>query len=192
MVQSGTKTLTITQHRASIEVVARSTFIFVTFVSSVVVTLSTVRRTSYKSDIYTFWLDSNEIVFLTIVTCPVLMQIVNTMQTIMGILRYYELYNSEQSILIHNDTNEEPEIETWEVEAALQDMKNGTVTGNDHINIDTLKAGDGRISKALAKRYTKCFSERRTPTAWKNAKMMIIFKKRNTKDLKNYRPLCLL
>ena len=34
---------------------------------------------------------------------------------------------------------------------------------------------NGSISKTLAKVYTKCLSERRIPTAWKNAKMMIIF-----------------
>ena len=40
--------------------------------------------------------------------------------------------------------------------------------------------------------YTKCFAERRIPTAWKNAKMVIIFMKGNKKDLKNYRTICLL
>ena len=72
-------------------------------------------------------------------------------------------------------------------------MKNGTATGNDHININTLKAGEDTISKTLAKLYTKCLSERQIPTAWKNAKMMlIIFKKGNKKVLKNYRLICLL
>ena len=70
-------------------------------------------------------------------------------------------------------------------------MKNGTATGNDHINIKILKAED-TISNTLAKLYTKCLSERRIPTAWKNAKMMIFFKKGNKKDLKNHRPICLL
>ena len=60
------------------------------------------------------------------------------------------------------------------------------------INIDTLKAREDTISKTLAKLYTRCLSERRIPTAWKNAKMMIIFKNGNKKDLKNSRPLCLL
>ena len=68
-------------------------------------------------------------------------------------------------------------------------MKNGTATGNDHINIETLKVGEDTISKTFAELYTKCLSERRIPTAWK---MMIIFKKGNKKDLKNYRPICLL
>ena len=71
-------------------------------------------------------------------------------------------------------------------------MKNGTATGNDHIHIGTLKAGEDTISKTLAKLYTKCLSERRIPTAWKNAKMVIIFRKGNKKDLTNYRPICLL
>ena len=71
-------------------------------------------------------------------------------------------------------------------------MKNGRATGNDHVNIETLKAGEDTISKTLAKLYTKCFSDRRIPTAWKNPKMMLRFKKGNKKDLKNYSPICLL
>ena len=78
------------------------------------------------------------------------------------------------------------------VEAALRDMKNGTATGNDRINIKTLKAGEDTISKTLAKLYIKCLSDRIILTAWKNAKMMIIFKNGNKKDLKNYKPICLL
>ena len=71
-------------------------------------------------------------------------------------------------------------------------MKNGTATGNDHINIDTLKAGEDAISKAVAQPYTKCLSDRRIPTAWKNAKMVIIFKKGYRKELNNYKQICLL
>ena len=78
------------------------------------------------------------------------------------------------------------------MEAALRDMKNGTASGYDYINIDILKAGEDTISKTLANLYTKGFSERRIHSAWKNAKMMINFKKGNKKDLKNYTPMCLL
>ena len=56
---------------------------------------------------------------------------------------------------IQTDPKEVPEITSREVEAALPDMKNGTGTGNDHINIETLKAGEDTFSKILAKLYTK-------------------------------------
>ena len=83
------------------------------------------------------------------------------------------------------------EITSWE-EEAVRDTKNGTATGNNHINIETLKAGEDTISKTLSKLYNKYLSEIRTSTAWKSAKMVIIFKKRNKKDFRNYRPISLL
>ena len=59
-----------------------------------------------------------------------------------------ELYDSEQYTIIHTDPQEVPGMTSWEVEAALGDT---TATGNDHINIETLKAGEGTISKTIAK-----------------------------------------
>jgi len=37
------------------------------------------------------------------------------------------------------------------VEATLTDTKNGAATGKDHINIDTLEAGEDTMSKTFAK-----------------------------------------
>ena len=51
---------------------------------------------------------------------------------------YTELYDSGQSTTIHTDTKEVPEITSWETEAALRDMKNGTATANDHTNMYAL------------------------------------------------------
>ena len=62
----------------------------------------------------------------------------------------------------------------------------------EKINIETLKAVDETIAKQLAKLYTKCIAERRIPKTWKEANMVIFFKKGNRKDIKNYRPICLL
>ena len=67
---------------------------------------------------------------------------------------YSELYDSEQSTIIHTDPTYVLAITSWVVEAALRDMKNVTATGNDHINIKTLKAGEYTISKTL-KAYQK-------------------------------------
>ncbi len=97
-----------------------------------------------------------------------------------------------QRTVIHMDPKEVPEITPCEEEAAIRDKNNGTAISNDHNNIETLKVGADTISKKLAKPYTKRLSERRMLTAWKNAKTVIIFKKGNKKDLKNYKPTCLL
>ena len=71
-----------------------------------------------------------------------------------------------------------PEITQREAEAALRNMKN--------LIIGTLKAGDDTISKTLAKLRTTRLSERRLPTAWKNAKVVVILKKGNKEDTKKY------
>ena len=80
----------------------------------------------------------------------------------------------------------------WEVEAVLRKMKNGKEAGKDQVKIETLKAGDETIATQLAKLYTKCITERHIPKTWKEANMVIFFKKGNRKDNKNYRPICLL
>ena len=106
-----------------------------------------------------------------------------------GIEEFYsELYDSDQAVTIQTD----PEEVAWEVEAGLRKMKNGKEAKKDQVNIETLKAGDETIAKQLAKLYTKCITERRIPQTWKEANMVIFFKKGNRKDIKNYRPICLL
>ena len=62
---------------------------------------------------------------------------------------------------------------------------------NIKLTLKTLKAGDETIAKQLAKMYTKSITERRTPKTWKEANMVIFFKKGNRKDIKNYRPIWL-
>ena len=77
------------------------------------------------------------------------------------------------------------------MEAALRKMKNGKA-GKDQVNIETLTAGYEPIAKPLAKLYTKCITGRRIPKTWKEANMAIFFKEGNRKDIKNYRPICLI
>ena len=71
-------------------------------------------------------------------------------------------------------------------------LNSDVYTGKYQVNIETLKAGDETIAKQLAKLYTKCITERRIPKTWKEANMVIFFKKGNRKDIKSYRPICLL
>ena len=101
---------------------------------------------------------------------------------------YSELYDSDQAVTINRPEEVQP-IMAWEVEAELRKMKNGKEAGKDQVNIETLKAGDETIAKQLAKLYTKWITERRIPKTWKEANMVIFFKKGNIKDIKNYRPV---
>ena len=64
--------------------------------------------------------------------------------------------------------------------------------GTYQVNIEALKAGDKTMAKQLAKLYTKCITERRIPKTWKEANMVLFFKKGNIKGIKNYRPIWLL
>ena len=105
---------------------------------------------------------------------------------------YSELFDSDQAVTIQTDPKEVPPIMAWEVEAALRKMKNGKEAGKDQVNIETLRAGDETIAKQLAKLYTKCITERHIPKTWKEANVVIFFKKGNRKDIKNCRPICLL
>ena len=105
---------------------------------------------------------------------------------------YSELYDSDHAVTIQTYPEEVPPIMTWEVEAALRKMKNGKEAGKYQVNNETLKAGNETIAKQLAKLYTKCITERLIPKTWKEANMVICFKKGNRKDIKNYRPICLL
>ena len=64
---------------------------------------------------------------------------------------------------------------------------NGKETGKDQVKIETLNARDKTIAKQLAKLYTKCITERCIPKTWKEANMVILFKKGNRKDIKTTR-----
>ena len=90
---------------------------------------------------------------------------------------YSELYDSDRAVTIQTDPKEVTPIMAWELEAALRKMKNGKEAGKDQVNIETLKAGDETIEKQLAKLYTKCITERRIPKTWKEANIVIFFKK---------------
>ena len=79
-----------------------------------------------------------------------------------------------------------------EVEAPLKSMKKGKAVGSDNIIIETLQEGKEVILQRLAKLFNKCLQQREIPSSWKNANMVLLFKKENRKELKNYRPICLL
>ena len=107
---------------------------------------------------------------------------------------YTNLYsaNDFSQTEINTEFRDIPIITANEVRKALKSMKRGKAPGEDGISIDLIKdAGDIAIVK-LAELFTKCLREGKTPKAWKNTIIILIHKKGDTKDLKNYRPISLL
>ena len=111
---------------------------------------------------------------------------------------YVKLFNDDEE----NDDNDDEEereinrevplVSLEEVKKALRGMKRGKAGGEDDLTIDLIiDAGDFLLIK-LAKLYTKCIKEMSIPKAWKHFIMILIHKKGDTKDLKNYRPISLL
>ena len=76
--------------------------------------------------------------------------------------------------------------------SCAEENENRKEAGKDQVNIQTLKARDETIAKQLAKLDTKGITKRRIPKTWKEANMVIFFKKVNRKDIMNYRPICLI
>ncbi|KAH7691315.1 hypothetical protein AAVH_40170, partial [Aphelenchoides avenae] len=55
-----------------------------------------------------------------------------------------------------------------------------------------LKKGGPLLWKRIAKLFTLCLRTRRIPLKWKESRTVLLHKKGDTEDLKNYRPICLL
>uniref|UniRef100_A0A0N5C0B1 Reverse transcriptase domain-containing protein n=1 Tax=Strongyloides papillosus TaxID=174720 RepID=A0A0N5C0B1_STREA len=108
---------------------------------------------------------------------------------------YTDLFNSKKYVQEKKmeDNNEEvPSILTSEIEYALKNTKNGKAPGLDTITNETLKAGGIHLWRILAELFTECLRTRKIPTLWKTSKTVLLFKKGDHEDIKNYRPICLL
>ena len=62
----------------------------------------------------------------------------------------------------------------------------------DNITTAVLQDGGEPIIKALTQLFNRCLSNGRVPSSWKNASVVLIYKKGDTADIKNYRPISLL
>ena len=90
------------------------------------------------------------------------------------------------------DEDRVPRVSKEEVTAAIESMSRGKAGGEDGLTIDLIKDAGETVVGRLADLFTKCLETMSVPSAWKNALVVLIHKKGDIKDLKNYRPISLL
>jgi hypothetical protein len=94
---------------------------------------------------------------------------------------------------VQNVGSEEiPEITRSELMAAVKELKSGKCPGEDGIAAEMLKTGGESLEKALCLLLNKCLEEGRIPESWKNAQVVLLFKKGEASAIENYRPISLL
>lgn len=109
---------------------------------------------------------------------------------------YQELYSSTKPTgeKVESKTNgtELPPILPTEVEEAIRQMKENKAPGPDEITSDVIKTGGEETIRQLTDLYNKILQEKKVPIKWKEAKIILLHKKDDKTDIKNYRPISLL
>ena len=85
-----------------------------------------------------------------------------------------------------------PPILISEVRSAIHQMEDGKAPGKDGITAEVLKAGEFPLWRELSKRFNRYLELKKIPNSWKESKTVLLFKKGDREELKNYRPICLL
>ncbi|KAK6762662.1 hypothetical protein RB195_023399 [Necator americanus] len=85
-----------------------------------------------------------------------------------------------------------PRILPSEVRVAIKSMKPGTAPRPNFISADFLRAGSHPLHVILAAHMTSYLQKERIPDQWKTSRTVLIHKKSDREDLRNYRPICLL
>lgn len=83
-------------------------------------------------------------------------------------------------------SEEIPEIATYALEAALQQMKNGRTHDKYKITSEMLKVGGDAVIHSLKILFSKCLDESRIPDDWRNAQVILLFKKGDNKNIEPF------
>ena len=108
---------------------------------------------------------------------------------------YAKLYASKTRVTstdISVEYTDIPDITTSEVAFALKHMKRGKAPGDDDITTDLLKDAGEDLYKKLAQLFTRCLKEKKVPESFGVGIVILLYKKGDSKELGNYRPITLL
>ena len=110
---------------------------------------------------------------------------------------YQDLYSSKQQNSCNKDATDTdstkvPLFMEAEIEKALKEMKKNKSPGNDQLTSDIIRLGGYEALKQITTIFNNILRTQKIPHEWKEAKIIILFKKGDRKDIKNYRPISLL
>ena len=88
-------------------------------------------------------------------------------------------------------TEEISEFTEEEVEKAIKRMNRHKPQGVDGITSDIIKLGGPIVLAYLTNIFNNTLKTKQIPDSWHEAKIVILFKKGDPKDIKNYRPISL-
>ena len=107
---------------------------------------------------------------------------------------YSQLYADDLEDLPKPDKEDDeiPEIVIREVENAIRNSKTGKAAGPDGITNDILHSCGAETYKILTDLFNLCIKQKKIPESWKHAKMILLHKKGDETDLKNYQQINIL
>ena len=90
-----------------------------------------------------------------------------------------------------SDESDIPPIIHSEVQTAINQMKRNKAPGIDQITTDIIILGGEEVIQEMVTLFNDILKEKRIPKEWKEAKVILLFKKGDKNEVKNYRPISL-
>ena len=106
---------------------------------------------------------------------------------------YKKLYAKPQDLVEKSPEQEKvPKFTDKEIEDTLKSLKKEKAPGIDNNTSDILKLGGKEVIKAFKTIFNEILESQEIPETWREAKVIILHKKGERTDIKNYRPVSLL
>ncbi|EPB72392.1 hypothetical protein ANCCEY_08515 [Ancylostoma ceylanicum] len=85
-----------------------------------------------------------------------------------------------------------PSVLSSKVRHAIKSVKNRTAPYPDRLRPEHLKILQTTLVNTLARLFTRYLSECKVPSQWKTSRTVLLYKKGDSQDIGNYRPICVL
>ena len=105
----------------------------------------------------------------------------------------YESKNSATSETVHQGCKEIQAFTKEDLEIAIKQMKRGKAKDNQGVIAEMLKDGNDTLYSAFLELFNEVLvNENLPPSAWRDTKLVVIFKKGDPMQASNYRPIAIL